>query len=159
MGRRRTPSDTTRPNPARTISGRTVVFGMFGFGALATLLLWYYWTRHLEPFMPLQLALAEQFENSSPRVDGGRRKTHKGTPRILRVVMRVDFDPTADDPATEQVVDERIRRIADIAREHVSLQDYDLLVVHFYQPNPEGSLRQQRFERSVDEFSRETGTA
>ena len=79
-------SDITSPDDG-TISGRYVVISMFALAFVLIGALYTYWNLHLMPFMPLQEALAAKFEESSPRVDGGRRKMHKGTPNILRVAV------------------------------------------------------------------------
>ncbi len=88
------PVPPTRPE--RRVSGRAMVLGMLAFGTLTTAAMWVYWTLHVGPFRPLQDAIAAAFPHSSPRVDGGQRKMHKGTPKILRIVMRVDFDPVVE---------------------------------------------------------------
>lgn len=91
--------------PEWRISGRGMVLGMLAFGVLTTSSMWIYWTLHVGPFRPFQNALAAAFPHSSPRVDGGQRKMHKGTPKILRVVLRVEFDPVTESARGEQVVD------------------------------------------------------
>ena len=147
----------TDPLPhGRTISGSMVVLGMFGFAMCGVAVLQIYWNRHLEPFMELQTALAKRFDDekgkSSPRVDGGQRKMSKNTPRILRVVMRIPFDPEDDENAA--AVRERIRAVADVAVQHVKLrQDYDILTTHFYMEIPGGTVRQKTFETPVEEFA------
>src|SRR3990172_7938391 len=81
------------------LSGKWVVIGMFVFAIAATAGLFAYWELHTAPFRELQDALAQEFPRSRPRVEGGQRKKHKHTPRILSIVLRVEFDPTADEPA------------------------------------------------------------
>ena len=137
--------------PTRMVSGRWIVISLFGFGLLLTSLIRLYSKLHLEPFMPLQLALAEEFEDSSPRVEGGQRRMHKDSPRLLRVTMRVAFDPTVDDQKTLNEVNERLDRITAISSQHLQIADYDTLEVHFYQPNPEGELKQQSFSRELED--------
>ena len=91
--------------PEWRVSGRWMVLGLIAFGVLTTGALWTYWNLHVGPFRPMQDALAVTFPHSSPRVDGGQRKMHKGTPKVLRVVMRVDFDPVLEPARGETVVD------------------------------------------------------
>lgn len=122
---------------------------MFTLGIIATGILWTYWHLHLMPFMPLQEALAEEFEHSSPRVDGGRRKIHKGTPMTLRVVMRVPFDPTAVDAESQDQIEHRIERTLELAEQHSELQQYEMLEVHLYQESPEDELRQKEFLKEL----------
>lgn len=148
--------DTTEPRPGpRTISGRAVVIGMFLFAGSGIAVLQFYWDRHLEPFMPLQKAIAEEFDNSSPRVDGGQRKMSKSTPRVLRVVMRVPFDP--EDPENKEVVRTRISAVAKLAVKHASLGEYGIFTTHFYQENP-GRMRQKTFETPVAELTNRSDT-
>ncbi len=136
--------------PTRRISGRKVVTGMFGFAILATGFLWFYWNRHLEPFMPLQMAIEKQFEGSRPRVDGGQRRMSKRTPRVLRVVLRVPFDP--EDPSNRPRVDGQIREIARIAEANIDLRTFEIFTVHMYQENPGNRLRQKTFETPLTEL-------
>ena len=141
---RTTPVDSMG-RPERRISGRGMVLAMLAFGVLTTSSMWVYWTLHTGPFRPFQDALAAAFPHSSPRVDGGQRKMHKGTPRILRVVMRVDFDPSADAAHGEKVVDS-VERIAD---QYLDLATYEELEVFLFQGVPEKEVRQQEFTRHL----------
>lgn len=142
-----------------SVSGRVVVIAMFGFAVLLTGFLWYYWNRHLEPFMPMQKALAEQFgKESRPRVDGGQKRMSKRTPTILRVQMESDFDPLDASRKNQQRIAAQINAIVDTARRFVDLDDYELFVVHFYQKNPEREIRQQTFESAVADLPVEAVT-
>lgn len=115
------------PSPP-TLSGRKVVAGMFLFGITATGGMWVYWKLHVAPFTPLQQALAAEFEASRPLVEGGQRKMHKNTPRILRITMHAPFNPAADRQAClrfgEQVL-AFVRAREDLAR-------YDELHLYLY---------------------------
>jgi hypothetical protein len=140
----------------RTISGKIVVITMFLFALAGIAFLQAYWNKHLEPFMPVQKELVEVFgRKCQPRVEGGQRKMSKNTPRILRVTMRVPFDP--EDDANESQVRDRINGIADVASNHFDLkQDYDILTTHFFQENPGGrSRRQKMFETTIDELPKQ----
>jgi hypothetical protein len=136
---------TPEPRPDARVSGRAVVIGMFTFGIAATSILWIYWTLHTGPFRPLQDALAVEFPGSVPRVDGGQRKMHKGTPKILRVVLRVDFDPVTGTRQGQQTLD----RVEKLARHHIDLNAYDVLDVYLYHGVPERDLREKEFERTL----------
>jgi hypothetical protein len=81
---------------SRSLSGRKVVAAMFAFGIAATAGMWVYWKLHVAPFVALQQALAQEFEDSRPLVEGGQRKMHKDTPRILRITMHAPFNPVAN---------------------------------------------------------------
>lgn len=129
----------------KAVSGRKVVLAMFTLGIVATGVLWTYWQLHLMPFMPLQRALFEEFEDSRPHVEGGSRKMHKGTPAILRVVMRVPFDPTADDPQTKEQLQHRFDRTRALAAQHTDLDQYQELEMHLYAEEKEQVLHQQSF--------------
>ena len=130
--------------PEWRISGRGMVLGMLAFGVLTTSSMWIYWTLHVGPFRPFQDALAAAFPHSSPRVDGGQRKMHKGTPKILRVVLRVEFDPVTESARGEQVVD----LVEQIARKHLDLDAYEVLEVFLFQGVPEKEVRQQEYRRA-----------
>ena len=137
-----------KPDPR--ISGTKVVFAMFSMGVLATGLLWFYWDLHLQPFMPLQTALAEEFEKSSPRVDGGQRKSHKGTPRVLRVVMRVPFDPNSSAAEVQTAIHQRVERTIELARVYSAFEEYDVLDVHLFQEEKEQRISQKTFSRDIN---------
>jgi hypothetical protein len=138
--------DEPPPIPAAArVSGRIVVAIMFAFGIASTAALWTYWTLHTGPFRPLQDALAKEFPGSLPRVDGGQRKLREGMPKILRVVLRVDFDPVTGTAEGEQVLD----RVAKVSRRHIDLDQYDVLDVYLYEGIPEKTIREREFERRL----------
>jgi hypothetical protein len=141
-------SETSAPpgqRPARRISGSGMVFGLLAFGLTTTACMWIYWTLHTGPFRPLQDAIAAAFPHSSPRVEGGQHKMHKGTPMVLRIVMRVDFDPVTQTAHGEEVVDS----VEKIASQHVDLAAYDELDVVLFQGVPEQEVRQQEYDRAL----------
>jgi len=145
-----TESDAPPPlPPAARISGRVVVVAMFTFGITATAALWTYWTLHTGPFRPLQDALAKEFPGSLPRVDGGQRRLRKGMPKILRVVLRVEFDPVTETAKGRQVLD----RVEQVSRRYVDLNQYDVLDVYLYEGVPEKVLRENEFERKLKPVS------
>lgn len=145
-----TESDEPPPlPPAARISGRVVVVAMFTFGITATAALWTYWTLHTGPFRPLQDALAMEFPGSLPRVDGGQRRLRKGMPKILRVVLRVEFDPVTETAKGRQVLD----RVEQVSRRYVDLNQYDVLDVYLYEGVPEKVLRENEFERKLKPVS------
>ncbi len=131
------------------VSGRSLVIAMFSLGLTATGLLFLYWNMHLMPFMPLQQAIAADFRNSSPRVEGGRRKLHGGTPMLLRIVVRVPFDPLADTAETAAGTERWLNRLRELSEQHVRLSDYEILEVHFYFPVKEKEIRQKTIRRSL----------
>lgn len=115
---------------------------MVTFGTIATFTLWVYWYYHSAPFIPLQKAISAEFPGSSPRVDGGQRKMHKGTPSELWIIMRVEFDVETDD-ATANAAVERVRQLVN---EHLTTGEYEMLHVRLYRGDPEQYLH----KRDVD---------
>lgn len=130
------------------LSGRSVVLAMFLFGLAATATLWAYWHYHTAPFRPLQEAIAAEFAESVPKVDGGQRKMHERTPRLLRIIMRVDFDPT-DDGRARQVAD----RVLELVRKHQDISTYETLELHLYQGVPEEEIRERTLRRALGRSS------
>ncbi|MHC4875690.1 MAG: hypothetical protein ACYTGL_04270 [Planctomycetota bacterium] len=110
------------------ISGSVVVALMFAFGAVATAGLWTYWYYHTQPFIPLQEAISAEFKGSAPRVDGGARKLHKGTPTLLWIIMRVDFRPDLDREKAASVS----RRVVELSQEHLDLSAYEQLNIRLF---------------------------
>lgn len=115
-----------------------MVLAMFAFAITATGLLYVYWRMHIAPFLPLQKALAATFKDSRPRVEGGQRKIHKGTPRIFRVTMKIDFDPDVDVTRTTAFA----HRVVAFVREHEDLTPWGTLEIRFYWPEPEKTLHE-----------------
>ena len=122
-----------------TVSGRWVVVGMFLFGITATAALWLYWHYNTAPFRPLQEAIHAAYPDSQPRVEGGRLKGRADAPSILRIVMRVEYDPTEEKERAAALA----REVAGMARERLDLTQYDQLEFHIFRRLPE--------ERIVDE--------
>lgn len=146
------PETATPTDNLPTVSGTKVVVAMFALAITATSILWFYWDMHLMPYMPLQAALAEEFENCSPRVDGGQRKMHKGTKMILRVVMRVPFDPTLSDMDVQDQIETRITRTRELAETRVSnFYKFETLEVHMYYQLKEKTIQQKTFEKTLKE--------
>lgn len=125
-----------------TVSGSKVVLAMFGLGILATTALSFYWTKHLEPFMPMQQAVNERFKNASARIDGGQRKLHKGTPSVLSVRMRIPFDPneSENDSQVQEIVDECVQ----LSKIHVADMKFDEIVVLMYHQVKESKASQRK---------------
>lgn len=122
---------------------------MFGFGILMTGLLWLYWELYTRPFRPLQSAIVEAFPDSSPRVVGGQHKSHRGLhPRLLRIVVRVEFDPHG---AADDVIEHYRSTLAQLAEAHVDLSVYDTLEIHLVHRVPEGETQQRKLTLSLDD--------
>jgi hypothetical protein len=128
----------------RSLRGRNVVLGMLAFGVLMVLALWLYWEMYTRPFRPLQAAINAEFPGSSPRVVGGRPKSHQDdSPTLLRIIIRVDFDPQTAD---EAVLQEHVDRLRALAGQHLDLSPYEVLEIHLIQRVPEEQTRQRKFE-------------
>jgi len=136
--------DSISPQQSRPGAGPWVIAGMFLFAITVTAGLWSYWNFHTQPYRPLTDALGRQFPGSNPRVEGGKHGLHRDTPRVLRIVMRVPFDPEQDD----ETFAAHTLAIRDVAAEHVQFADYDQCEIHLFQqlPETEASLRSRVFE-------------
>lgn len=143
---------SSRTKSARTVSGRSIVVAMFGLGIAATAFLFLYWNLHLMPFMPLQEAIVADFPGSAPRVEGGRRKMHRRTPMLLRVVMRVPYDPTLADSVVSSENEDCVTRVRSLAEKHVGLKDYEILEVNLYHPVREKVIREKMIRRSLQSW-------
>ncbi len=128
-------------------SGRWVVIAMFAFATLVVGLMWIYIDLHTAPFRPLRRALAQEFEYSAPNVEGGQTKMNKGTPKILRIVMRVQFNPNAKPEEATRFA----RRVAEFSRLHHDVTQYDLIEIHLYYPEPEKQIQEWSIELKPSE--------
>jgi hypothetical protein len=135
----------TDPSPVspRFLTGPRVVAAMFAMGICATALLYAYWTLHLMPFMPLQEAIVTEFPGSAPRVDGGRKKLHKETPTVLRIVMKSQIDPTAADPESTDALNTLRNRIAELVEAKVDFPGMNFIELHVYKLLQEKEIREK----------------
>ena len=122
-------------NSPREFSGTKLIIGLFVFATAMSSGLWIFWYLHARPFQPLQLAIHQAFPKSYPQVQGGQRKMHKNTPRILRITLKVPFDPQPHD-ADEQVA-AMVERLEELARQHIDFDSYEQFEVHLVQRRPE----------------------
>lgn len=127
----------------RFLTGPRVVATMFAMGICATGLLYAYWTLHLMPFMPLQEAIVSEFPGSAPRVDGGRRRLHKETPTVLRIVMKSQIDPTATDAESTETLKTLRNRIAELVEAKVDFPGMDFIELHVYKLLQEKEIREK----------------
>ncbi len=146
------PASPANANPAREFSGSKLVVGMFLFAAMMSSGLWVYWYFHTLPFQPLQVAIARAIPKSYPLVQGGQRRIHRDTPKVLRVTLRVDFDPASDE--SKPRVDDLVTRLAELAKQHIDFASYELFEVHLVQMRPEHAARSQTIMRAVRDFQR-----
>ena len=71
---------------------------------------------------------------------------------LLRVVLRVPFDPSLDRPETVSQVNHYMSRIRELARVHTDLSSFELLEVHFYFPVREKELREKTVRRNLQSW-------
>ena len=149
-------NDEGNPYEPPTIPGKVVVVGMFAFAILLTGTLWIYTRLHNAPFIPLRRALATEYGRpAAPRVEGGR---HRKGPLTLRVVMTVDFDPSAQDAPSRDRVAAIDRRIIELARQHVDLAQYEILEINLIQVIPEGNSPRRELKLKVSELPDSPGS-
>jgi hypothetical protein len=145
--------ETTPPEagtiPSPEIDGWKLVAAMLTFGFLASGTLWGYWYYHTAPFIPLQVAIADEFPGSAPRVDGGQRRIHKDTAGLLWIIMRVDFNPKDDSEKSQRVVD----RVVELAYKHVEIEEFEKLNVRLFFGEMEKEIHKVDFEVPVEKES------
>lgn len=137
--------DSEIPPQPRTVSGKWVVLGMIGFGLLATGAIWVYAEIELAPFQPLAKAIKKEFPGSHPHVKGGQPRNK---PPLLRIVMEVDFTPTAADKRVTAIAE----RVIALAKQHVKLSDYEDFELHLVRYIPEKPAERVTVERKISEL-------
>jgi|SRR5579872_2866690 len=128
-----------------TVSGRSVVLAMLGFGMVMTGAIWAFSKFELEPFQPLARAIKAEFPNSHPHVRGGRPKKQ---PPLLRIVMQVDFTPSQTDERVTQIAD----RVVALAKQHIDLAGYEKIEIHIVRYVPEKNPERVTIARKVSEL-------
>jgi hypothetical protein len=129
--------------PARTTSGTYIVLAMIAAGLMTGISIWLYWKLNLSSHLPLKQALAAEFKNSTPRVEIGKEK--RWSPRVFRLIMKVDYTPTEDDPRVQALE----WRVIELARQHEQLDDCELLVIHLVHRVPEKNPELLKIERKM----------
>ncbi len=142
-------------------SGTWMVVIMFAFAFAMIGLMYMYWELHTRPFRPLQIAINAQYPNSMPRVIGGKHKSHQPESQAtLRIVIAVDFDPTAgitrpkgtrkedEDRLTvtdEMILDPRVEQahasLLYLAKQTTDLSQYDVVEIFLEHRRPEKTSR------------------
>jgi hypothetical protein len=130
---------------------------MLSFGVLMVSMLWGYWELYTRPFRGLQLAIAKQYPHSSPRVIGGRPKSHlPGSPKILRVIVNIppeDFNIETETSRSQQ----RAEELAQLTATVQDLSKYDQLEIHLVQRLPEQASRHWAIARPVENWKLQSG--
>ncbi len=134
-------------NPPRTVSGRWVVVSMFLLGLIGGMICVSYAIWRNAPFLELKKALAEEFPQSVPQVEGGR---HKGSPMTLRIVVNVDFHPGEE--ANAGLADAAIKRITALARQHQDLTPYEVLQIHLVKKRPQDTTSRKTVAVKIGEL-------
>ncbi|MBC7821419.1 MAG: hypothetical protein IAG10_31410 [Planctomycetaceae bacterium] len=134
-------------NSPREFSGTKLIIGLFVFATVMSSGLWIFWYLHARPFQPLQLAIHQAYPKSYPQVQGGQLKIHKNTPRILRITLKVGFDPKPRE--SDEQVTAMVARLEELARKHINLPSYELLEVHLVQRVPEHDSRTRTVTREI----------
>jgi len=143
-------NDVEMTRPQSRWTGRHVVLGMLLFGVTMVAALWLYWEMYTRPFRPLQNAIHAEFPNSSPRVIGGKPKSHRADSiSTLRIICRVYFDPETDTAQSEAMA----ARLASLAAEHHDLSQYELMEIHLEQRVPEQASRHWSVSKPIDEWT------
>lgn len=140
-------SSVATPYSGREYSGKAVIVGIFLFATVMSSGLWIYWHFHTKPFLPLQLAIDQAFPKSYPHVEGGQRRIHKGTPKILRVTLKVKFNP--EDATESDQVERIVDRLEELAKRHIDVTNYDVLEAHVVQVQPEHASRTATVTREI----------
>lgn len=139
----------TKTNEASgRVSGRWVACGILCLGLISTTTLWLYTDLHTSPFLALRDAIHAEFSSSAPQVEGGQRKIHRGSPKILRVTLRVDWDPQENDDKVARMMS----RLVVLAEKHQGLAAYDQFDVHLVWFRPEQKAVSRHEQRMVKEL-------
>ncbi len=129
-------------NTRRSPRGRWLVVGLLLFGSLATASISLYWSVRLGPYAPYRRALKTAFPDGTPIVEGGNLP---GEPRLLRVVLKVAFSPTAED---ERVL-ETANQVHHIVRELDEPPQFDTLLLFLVRPQPEKTPERIEIRREL----------
>jgi hypothetical protein len=138
-------NETEFQRPPHTVSGKWVVLAMFVFGLLLVGMIWGYAVVELGPFQPLAKAIKAEFPNSRPHVKGGRPRDK---PPLLRIVMEVDFTPTATDARVATIS----QRVIALAKQHLTLGDYEDFELHLVRYVPEKAPERVTIEKKISEL-------
>ncbi|MCH9656717.1 MAG: hypothetical protein K0U86_16880 [Planctomycetes bacterium] len=129
----------------KLIRGRTIVLGLLIFGLLMSGSLYLFQAVNTFQFADTQNALAREFPDSRPRVEGGRLKGKQINPTTFRTTLAVPFNPNDDDVRIQKMAD----RILEIASENLNLNEYEQAELHFYQAVPEQKIILREIKRDI----------
>ena len=153
-------------------SGVWVVAMMFTFAITMIAAMFVYWELYTRPFRALEMAIGARHKNSMPRAIGGKNKSHKKESHSrLRMIVHLDFDPTAGLPhpekpnpthenrvnLTEEMqpdprVDQYLSSLLHLAKQHTDLSSYEYIEVYLEYRQPEKATRTLYIERKKDDW-------
>lgn len=143
-------------NSPREFSGSKLIISIFVVATLMAASVWIYSYYHMKPFQPLQVAIHRTFPKSYPQVQGGQRKMHRDTPKILRITMQVGFDP--ESPEADEQVSGVVARLEQLAQQHINFPSYDVFEVHLVQRVPEHKAKTRTITREIGRDSAPNGS-
>ena len=125
--------------------GRTIVLSLLIFGLLMSGSLYIFQAVNTFQFADTQNALAKEFPDSRPRVEGGRLKGKQINPTTFRTTLAVNFNPNDEDDRIRIMTD----RIMEIASQNLNLNEYEQAELHFYQAIPEQKIILREIKRDI----------
>lgn len=137
-------SNTPESQP-KFFKGKTIVLGLLIFGLLMSGSLYVFQAVNSFKFASTQKALAEEFPDSKPRVEGGRLKGKQQYPVTLRITLAVDFNPIDHEERLQKMSD----HILEITSKNLNLSEYSLAELHFYQAIPEQKIIMRDIKRDL----------
>ena len=134
-------------NSPREFSGSKLVVAIFAVATAMAASVWIFSYFHMKPFQPLQVAIHRAFPKSYPQVQGGQRRMHRGTPKILRITMQIPFDPEPReaDAQVAAVVD----RLEELARQHLDFPSFEEFEIHLVRRVPEHKAKTRTITREI----------
>ncbi|WP_298866873.1 hypothetical protein [uncultured Gimesia sp.] len=129
----------------KLFKGKTIVLSLLIFGLLMSGSLYVFQAVNTFQFADTQNALAKEFPDSRPRVEGGRLKGKQNNPTTFRTTLAVDFNPNDEDVRIQKMAD----RIMEIASKNLNLNEYEQAELHFYQAIPEQKIILREIKRDI----------
>lgn len=134
-------------NSPREFSGTKLIVGIFALAIVMAASVWGYSYFHAKPFQSLATAIFAEFPKSYPQVQGGQRRMHRDTPKVLRITMQVLFDPELKE--SDERVEALVARLEELARQHLDFSSYQIFEVHLVQRVPEHKAKKRTITREI----------
>ncbi len=106
------------------------------------------------PYHELTKALAAEFPQSVPKVEGGR---HQDSPMTLRIVVNVEFNPA--DEQYEPDANAAIGRVVELVQQHQDLTPYEIIRIHLVKKRPQDTLSRKSVDMRVEELLESRSTS